>query len=158
MVGADEVPFGIQKDVLCARSLFYREELATIDQNGLELAYKLPDTDVEAFGCLQNFIYTGQVYGMKSGDSIPDFSVLLRAWRLAKKLKMARLQTNLLDCMVVRRQTGCMPSVQNITDAWGNTEEGCSLRIKLIDWMVEYSMCCGFSICIYANAFSERQS
>jgi hypothetical protein len=91
LVGADEVPFGIHKDVLCARSPFYGEELATLDENGLELVCKLPDTDVKAFGCLQSFIYTGQVYRMKSGDSIPDISVLFRAWKLAKTLKMAYL-------------------------------------------------------------------
>ena len=112
-----------------------------MDVDGLELLYKLPDTDVEAFGCFQNFIYTAQV-SLKSGDTIPDFSVLFRLWKLAREFQMTRLQTDILDCMVMRRQlTGYIPSVEHIKLAWEDTEEGCALRIKLIDWMAEYSMC-----------------
>lgn len=129
-----------------------------MDQTGFDLVCKLPNTGIEAFGCLQNFIYTGQVYGIKSGDSIPDFSVLFRAWKLAKTLKMARLQTNLLDCMAVRRyHMRRIPSITNIKEVGGDTEEGCPLRIKFIEWMAEYSMCCGFPSHIHANAFSERR-
>jgi hypothetical protein len=73
LLSLSSTPFGIQKDVLRAKSPFYREELA--NKNRLELVCKLPHTDVEAFGYLQDFIYTGKVCRMKS---IPDFSVLSR--------------------------------------------------------------------------------
>lgn len=147
LVGADEVPFSIQKDIVCAQSPFYCEQSATMEQSRLGLVSKLPDTDVEAFGCLQTFIYTGEVHNMRRFG----FSILLRVWKLAKKLMMAHLQTNLVNYMTV-----CViPSLYDIKEAWGCTETGCPLRVKLIGWIVEYSMSCGFSSCIHANRFSE---
>jgi hypothetical protein len=156
LVGADEEPFSIPKDVLCTISSFYRDESAGMDKNGLELVCKLPDTDAKVFGYLQNFIYTGQVYSIKSQDSIPDFSVLIRVWKLAKKLKMAHLQMDLLNCIIMC-QTGRMPNVENIKEVWADTKEGCPLRIRLVGWIAEYSVYCGFSSRIHANIFSERR-
>jgi hypothetical protein len=105
-----------------------------MDQTGFDLVCKLPNTGIEAFGCLQNFIYTGQVYGIKSGDSIPDFSVLFRAWKLAKTLKMAHLQTNLLDCMAVRRyHMRCIPSITNIKEVGETLKRDVLFALSLLN-------------------------
>jgi hypothetical protein len=67
------VPFGIQKDLLCAQSPYYKTQFATEGpENQIELITKLPDTDTEVFGCFQNFIYTGAVYDRNVGVEIPE--------------------------------------------------------------------------------------
>ncbi|KAH8755080.1 hypothetical protein F5883DRAFT_390135, partial [Diaporthe sp. PMI_573] len=66
LVGSGKIPFVLQKDLLCAKSSYYREKLA----NGYDLEYseQLPDCPVEVFGFIQNFMYTGAV--------IPDDNTL----------------------------------------------------------------------------------
>jgi hypothetical protein len=144
LVGPDEIPFGIQKDLLCAQSPYYREELAKLardGQNQVEMIVKLPDTDVDTFGCFQNFIYTGQVYDKAGGREIPDYPLLMGVWKLATRLRMAPLRVAVLDVMAERRQkTSCIPGTPLLIQAWRETEEGSGLRMMLIGWAAEHSM------------------
>lgn len=139
LVGPEEIPFGIQKDLLSAQSPYYRDQLENRDQNTVELIVKLPDTDVETFGCFQNFIYTGAVYN-KASNSIPDYPLLMGVWKLATKLRMAPLRVAVLDVMNERRQqTSCIPGTPLLVQAWKETEEGSGLRTMLITWAAEHS-------------------
>ena len=145
LVGPDETPFGIQKDLLCAQSPYYREELARLALLGqnekLEMIVKLPDTDVETFGCFQNFIFTGQVYDKAGGREIPDYPLLMGVWKLATRLRMAPLRVAVLDVTAERRQkTSCIPGTPLLIQAWRETEEGSGLRLMLITWAAEHSM------------------
>ncbi|KAL2061606.1 hypothetical protein VTL71DRAFT_6983 [Oculimacula yallundae] len=140
LVGADEVPFGIQKALLCAQSPYYREYFA---QNGgdnqVESIVKLPDTTVDIFGCFQNFIFTGKVYDKAHGRAIPEYPLLMGVWRLATKLRMAPLRVAVLDTMSERRlETSCIPGTPLLIQAWKETHEGSGLRLMLIGWAAEH--------------------
>lgn len=134
------MPFGIQKDLLCAQSPYYRQEFAQSKNDRVEHIVKLPDTDHVTFGCFQNFIYTGEVYDKRAGKEIPDYPVLMGVWRLATFLKMAPLRVAVLNAMAERReQTDSVPSAQLLIQAWKETEEGSGLRKMFIGWAADYS-------------------
>jgi hypothetical protein len=139
-IGSEETPFGIQKDLLCARCPYYRQEFAHTQNDKVEYIVKLPDTDVHAFGCFQNFIYTGDVYDKRGGKVAPDYPVLMGVWKLATRLMMPSLRVGVLDAMAERRkQTGFIPSTELLVEAWRQTEEGSGLRKMLIEWAAEHS-------------------
>lgn len=141
LVGAQEIPFGIQKNLLCAQSPYYRQLFDQDElRNSVELVVRLPQTDVDTFGCFQNFIFTGQVYDKAGGKVIPEYPLLLNIWKLATFLKMAALRVAVLDTMAERRQlTSCIPGAPLLIQAWNDTEEGSGLRIMLIRWTAEHS-------------------
>lgn len=140
LVGKDEIPYGIQKDLLCAQSPYYRELFATQGEAQVEHLVKLPDTDAETFGCFQNFIYTGNVYDRRSGREIPDYPLLMGVWKLGTELKMAPLRTAVLNVMAERRQlTSAIPGTALLKQAWIETEEGSELRKLFIGWAAEHS-------------------
>ncbi|KAF4635925.1 hypothetical protein G7Y89_g2172 [Cudoniella acicularis] len=140
LVGKEEIPYGIQKDLLCAQSPFYREHFAKQGQvNQVEHLVKLPDTDIETFGCFQNFIYTSYMYDKRGGREIPDYPLLMGVWKLATQLKMAPLRASVLDVMAERRQTtNAIPGTALLKQAWKETEEGSGLRKMLIGWAAEH--------------------
>ncbi|TVY39959.1 Transcription factor [Lachnellula subtilissima] len=139
-IGPDEVVFGIQKDLLCAQSPYFRDELAKEGDNKVEYVLKVPDTTVEIFGCFQNFIYTGEVYNRRGGKEMPEYTLLLGVWKLATKLQMAPLRVAVLDSMAERRQrTNMIPGIELLEAAWKETEQGSGLRKMLIEWSAEHS-------------------
>jgi hypothetical protein len=145
LVGPDEVPFGIQKDLLCAQSPYYRAELDKPQHRdqAVELVIKLPTTDVTVFGCFQNFIYTGKVYEKTDAHGVydvPDYTLLMGVWKLATQLQMAPLRVAVLNAMAERRQlTSTIPDVPLMIRAWKETGEGSGLRKMLIEWAAEHS-------------------
>jgi len=58
LAGPDEVPFGIHKDLICAKSAFFSKHFEAQNNDQLEHVVKLPEVDTEVFGLAQNFIYT----------------------------------------------------------------------------------------------------
>ncbi|CZT49089.1 related to RING3 kinase [Rhynchosporium secalis] len=140
LVGADEIPFGIQKALLCAQSPYYREYfIQNGGDNQVEFIVKLPDTTVDIFGCFQNFIYTGKVYDKAQGRPIPEYPLLMGVWKLATKLRMAPLRVAVLDTMSERRlETSRIPGTPLLIQAWKETDEGSGLRLMLIGWAAEH--------------------
>ncbi|KUJ10383.1 Bromodomain-containing protein [Mollisia scopiformis] len=105
----------------------------------VELIVRLPGTDVDTFGCFQNFIYTGHVYDKAGGKAIPEYPLLMNIWKLATHLRMAALRVAVLDAMAERRQlTSYIPGPPLLIQAWKETEEGSGLRIMLIRWTAEH--------------------
>lgn len=146
-IGPDEAVFGIQKDLLCAQSPYFRNELQNQGSDKVEYVLRVPDTTVEVFGCFQNFIYTGEVYSRRSGKEVPEYTLLLGVWKLATKLQMAPLRIAVLDAMAERReQTNMIPGIELLESAWKETEQGSGLRKMLIEWSAEHSKCAGFAI------------
>ncbi|KAH8597322.1 Bromodomain-containing protein [Bisporella sp. PMI_857] len=136
LVGPQEVPFGIQKDLLCAKSPYYRNEFANAEGR-VEYIVKLPETDSSAFGCFQCFLFTGTI--MTAGQEIPTYAVLLGVWKLATKLQMSELRIGVLDAMTERRrQTGNIPGTALLIQAWEETEDGSGLRLMLIQWAADH--------------------
>jgi len=92
LVGPEEVPFGIQKDLLCAQSLYYRQKFAQNQEDKIELVVKLANTDAGTFGYVQNFMFTGGIYDRHGGKMVPDYPILMNVWKLATSLGMAPLR------------------------------------------------------------------
>ncbi|KAL5318168.1 hypothetical protein ACEPPN_013227 [Leptodophora sp. 'Broadleaf-Isolate-01'] len=140
LVGPDEIPFGLQKALLCAQSPYYREWFTKNGSDSqVEFIVKLPDTTPDIFGCFQNFVYTGKVYDKAHGRPIPDYPLLMGVWKLATKLRMAPLRVAVLDTMSERRQeTSCIPGTPLLIQAWKETDEGSGLRLMLIGWAAEH--------------------
>jgi hypothetical protein len=140
LIGQEEIPFGIQKDLLCAQSPYYRREFAQSQINKVEHIVKLPDADVYTFGCFQNFLYTGNVYDKRGGKMVPDYTTLMGVWKLATQLGMRPLRVAVLDAMAERRQqTGFIPSTALLVEAWRQTEDRSGLRKMLTGWAAEHS-------------------
>jgi hypothetical protein len=105
---------------------------------------KLPHTTQAAFGCFQNFIYTGKVYDRELGQGIPDYHLLLDVWKLATELQMPPLRVAVMNAMADRRMaTSMIPGAPLLIQAWKETEEGSGLRLMLIGWAAEHSMFSG---------------
>lgn len=137
LVGPEEVPFGIQKDYLMAKSTFYRTYFAGNESEGIEDIVKLPDTPVDVFACAQNFLFTGKVF--PSLDSIPAYDVLIGVWKLGHELGIEGLCDGSLEAMSeCRRITQHIPATPLLVQVWQDTPEGSSIRKLLLSWAAEY--------------------
>ncbi|KAL0933194.1 transcription regulator [Colletotrichum truncatum] len=138
LVGADEVPFGIQKDFLCARSSFYRDHFKqNPTSDSIELIVKLPDTSQEVFGLSQHFLFTGQV--SDDTESVPSYEVLIGVWKLGHKLGIDGLCDKTLEAMAeCRRVTQHIPATPLLVQVWRDTPEGSTIRKLLLSWAAEY--------------------
>lgn len=135
LVGQEEVPFGVQKNFLCAKSSYYREKLAGRDD--VEYLERLPDCRVEVFGFVQHFLYTGAV--IPDEPPLPSYEILIGVWKLGHELRIDGLCEHTLDAMIeVRRATKRIPSTPLLVQVWNDTPEGCSIRKLLLGWAAEY--------------------
>ncbi|KAG6366441.1 hypothetical protein INS49_000618 [Diaporthe citri] len=135
LVGKDEVPFGLQKNFLCAKSSYFREKLAARDD--VEYLERLPNCPVEVFGFVQNFLYTGAV--IPDENTLPSYEILIGVWKLGHELRIDGLCDHTLDAMLeVRRATTRIPSTPLLVQVWKDTPEGCSIRKLLLGWAAEY--------------------
>lgn len=134
-VGPEEVPFGLQKDFLCAKSSHYRQYFA--DNDDVESVVKLPDTPVEVFAYAQNFLYTGSVF--PNDIHLPAYEVLVGVWKLGHDLGIEGLCDQTLEAMVeVRQATQSIPAPPLLVQVWKDTPEGSSIRKLLLAWAAEY--------------------
>ncbi|KAH8743406.1 Bromodomain-containing protein [Diaporthe sp. PMI_573] len=135
LVGPDEIPFGLQKDFLCAKSSYYRDKFANVD--GVEYVERLPNCPVEVFGIVQNFMYTGAV--IPDDNTLPSYEILIRVWKLGHKRRIDGLCDHTLEAMVqVRQATSSVPSTPLLLQAWKDTPAGCSIRKLLLNWATDY--------------------
>ncbi|CCC08092.1 hypothetical protein SMACR_09465 [Sordaria macrospora] len=137
MVGPEGMPFGIQKDFLCAKSSFYRryfQDKATNNES-VEDVVELRDTSVDVFGHTQQYLYTGHVYA----DTPPDYEVLIGVWKLGHSLGIDGLCDATIDAMIeFRRLTNSIPATVLLVQVWNETPEGSSIRKLLLSWAAEY--------------------
>ncbi|KAK6948373.1 hypothetical protein Daesc_010139 [Daldinia eschscholtzii] len=139
LVGEDEIPFGIQKDFLCAKSSYYRTQFANKqgEDAGLEHIVKLPQATPEVFGFVQNFLYTGSLF--PDTDSLPGYEVLIASWKLGNELGIEGLCEEALEAMAeCRRVTQHIPATPLLVKAWKDSPEGSSIRTLLLNWSAEY--------------------
>lgn len=137
LVGPDEVPFGLQKDFLCAKSSHYLSMFANKHDDDLGLIDRLPDCPVEVFAFAQNYMYTGSV--IPGEDTLPSYEILVGVWKLGYQLDIHGLCDQTLEAMVeVRRATERIPAAPLLVQVWKDTPEGCSIRKLLLGWAAEY--------------------
>lgn len=136
LVGSEEVPFGIQKDFLCAKSSYYRKYFAAQGDDDVESIVKLPCTPIEVFASAQHFLYTGTVF--PSGTPM-SYEVLVGVWKLGNDLGIDGLCDQTLEAMMnVRQTTEHIPAAPLLVQAWKDTPEGSSIRKLLLEWAAEY--------------------
>lgn len=140
MVGPDEIPYGIQKDFLCAKSAYYNEffqQPENAEDGSLERIVKLPNTPVEVFALAQHFLYTGEV--LPGAGTLPNYEILIGVWKLGHQLGIQGLCDSTLDAMTeYRNVTGDIPAAPLLVQAWKDTPEGSSIRKLLLSWAAEY--------------------
>ncbi|KAL7789013.1 Bromodomain-containing protein [Trichoderma ceciliae] len=138
LVGADEQPFGVQKDFLCDRSEFYRRHFEEeVAENAVEHIVKLPEATAEVFGLAQSFLYTGKI--ADESTNVTSYESLVGLWNLGHKLGVKGLCEHTLEAMVeCRRSTGRIPATPLLIQVWRDTPEGCSIRVLLLSWAAEY--------------------
>jgi hypothetical protein len=138
LVGPDEQPFGIQKDFLCDRSTYFREQLADArSDETIEHVIKLPETSRETFGLVQQYLYTGAID--LTDATPPPYEALVDIWKLGHKLGVKGLCEKTLDSMTTcRRLTHRIPSTPLLIQVWRDTPEGSSIRLLLLSWAAEY--------------------
>ncbi|KAI1503088.1 Bromodomain-containing protein [Biscogniauxia marginata] len=137
LVGEEEIPFGIQKDFLCAKSSHYRSLFAEKTDDQLEHVVKLPTTTPEVFGLAQSFLYTGRVFS--DSESLPGYEVLIATWKLGNDLGIDGLCEEALEAMTeCRKATRHIPATPLLVKAWKETPEGSSIRKLLLTWAAEY--------------------
>lgn len=138
LVGPDEVPFGIQKDLLCAMSSHYRKHFATQSDDVVEAVVRLPETSVEVFGSAQHFMYTRGLF--PPGSPMPSsYELLVGVWKLGHDLGISGLCDHTLQVMIeVRQTTEHIPAAPLLVQVWRDTPEGSSIRKLLLNWAAEY--------------------
>lgn len=137
LVGPDEQPFGIQKDFLCDRSKYFKEYLASQNQDTLEHVVKLPEASSEVFGLAQHYLFTGQV--ISDVSNTPSYENLVGLWKLGHKLDIEGLCDKTLEAMIeCRKLTQRIPSTPLLIQVWKETPEGSSIRKLLLSWAAEY--------------------
>ena len=98
---------------------------------------KLPDTPIEAFAFVQNFLYTGEVF--PDAQTVPSYDVLVDVWKLGHVLRIEGLCDRTLDAMSeVRRITDTIPATPLLVQVWKDTPEGSTIRKLLLTWAAEY--------------------
>jgi len=131
------MPFGIQKDFLCAKSTFYKKFFHENPTDEIENIVKLPDTPVEVFAFAQNFLFTGRVF--PSHDDLPSYEMLVGVWKLGHDLGVEGLCDATLEAMSeCRRITDRIPAAPLLVQVWHDTPEGSSIRKLLLSWAAEY--------------------
>ncbi|KAK0645692.1 Bromodomain-containing protein, partial [Cercophora newfieldiana] len=136
-VGPEQMPFGIQKDFLCAKSTHYKQFFSENPSEEIENMVKLPDTPVEVFAFAQNFLYTGRVF--PSENELPSYEMLVGVWKLGHELGIDGLCDATLKAMSeCRRLTDRIPAAPLLVQVWNDTPEGSSIRKLLLSWAAEY--------------------
>ena len=136
-MGPNEQPYGIQKDFLCDRSEYFKNQLGLQKQDTVEHIVRIPDTTSEIFGLAQNFLFSGKV---DSGTSEPpSYESLVGLWKLGHKLIIKGLcEASLTAMLECRRKTQRIPSTPLLIQVWKDTPEGSTIRKLLLSWAAEY--------------------
>lgn len=137
MVGLDEIPFGLQKDLLCAVSSYFRRQFENTPENSVEHVVKIPEATASVFGLAQNFIYTQEVW--PDDGSVPSYEDLFALWQLGIKYEVEGLCSKTLECMEeVKQRTRHIPGASLISKVWKETDEGTQIRRLFLQWAEEY--------------------
>ncbi|PKS07296.1 hypothetical protein jhhlp_005898 [Lomentospora prolificans] len=137
MVGPDEIPFGLQKDLLCAASAYFKRHFEKAPENTVEHVVKIPETTVGVFGLAQSFMYTQEVW--PDDGTIPSYEDLFALWQLGQKYEVGGLCEKTLECMEeVKQRTRHIPGASLISRVWKETDEGTPIRRLFLQWAEEY--------------------
>ena len=137
MVGPDEIPFGLQKDLICSVSGHFKRYFDNVPDNVIEHVVKIPETTVGVFGLAQNYMYTQEVW--PDDQSVPTYEDLFALWQLGHKYEIDGLCEKTLECMQeVKQRTRQIPGASLVSRVWKETDEGTPIRRLFLQWAEEY--------------------
>lgn len=137
MVGEDEIPFGLQRDLLCSVSGYFKRYFDDAPDNVIEHIIKIPETTVDVFGLAQNYMYTQDVW--PDDHSVPTYEDLFALWKLGLKYEIDGLCDKTLECMQeVKQRTRQIPGASLVSRVWKETDEGAPIRRLFLQWAEEY--------------------
>ncbi|KAI1326241.1 putative Bromodomain testis-specific protein [Xylariaceae sp. FL0255] len=148
IVGDDDSVFGLHRDLLSAKSTWFRKYFANKQaekqalgggevKDTVELVLKLPDVNPVVFGLAQHFLHTGTI--LPEGQPIPSYDLLIDSWMLGHEYGITGLCDEALDGMQRNRAvSNHIPSTELLIRAWKEVPEGSSLRNLLLSWTAEY--------------------
>lgn len=137
MVGPDEIPFGLQKDLLCSVSGYFQRYFDDAPDNVIEHVVRIPETTAGVFGLAQNYMYTQEVW--PDDHSVPTYDDLFALWQLGLKYEIDGLCDKTLECMQeVKQRTRQIPGATLVSRVWKETDEGTPIRRLFLQWAEEY--------------------
>lgn len=137
MIGPDEIPFGLQKDLLCSVSGHFKRYFDDAPDNVIEHVVRIPETTAGVFGLAQNYMYTHEVW--PDDHSVPTYDDLFALWQLGLKYEIDGLCDKTLECMQeVKQRTRQIPGATLVSRVWKETEEGTPIRRLFLQWAEEY--------------------
>lgn len=137
MVGPDEIPFGLQKDLLCSVSGHFQRYFDEAPDNTIEHVIKIPETTPGVFGLAQNYMYTHEVW--PDDHTVPSYEDLFALWQLGSKYEIDGLCDKTLECMQeVKQRTRQIPGASLVSRVWAETAEGTPIRRLFLQWAEEY--------------------
>ncbi|KXJ95604.1 Bromodomain-containing protein [Microdochium bolleyi] len=137
LVGQEEIPFGVHKDLVCNKSAFFSSHFEMQSNDQLEHIVKLPEVEPEVFGLAQNFMYTRAVF--QHDETPPGYDTLISLYHAGARLEIHGLCKETLHAMEeCRRITQHIPATPLLVQAWENTPDGSPLRKLLLQWAAEY--------------------
>lgn len=137
MVGPDEIPFGLQKDLLCSVSGHFQRYFDEAPDNVIEHVVRIPETTPGVFGLAQNYMYTHEVW--PDDHTVPSYEDLFALWQLGSKYEVDGLCDKTLECMQeVKQRTRQIPGATLVSHVWAETAEGSPIRRLFLQWAEEY--------------------
>lgn len=125
LVGPEKVKYTAHKDVLCARSEYFRVACSQKWQEGQEKVVPLPEIEEEAFQTYMDFIYNLAIFDGEA-ESLP----LVKFYVLGDFLDDAKVRDKALGLLIARR---FCPSPETAHFIWDHTTSSSLLRQAAYD-------------------------
>ncbi|PVH87826.1 hypothetical protein DL98DRAFT_581062 [Cadophora sp. DSE1049] len=147
IVGAepDKQSFLVHKHLASAHSSFFKAAFESPMVEGTTQTMRLEDVEVETFGVLVHWMYTGEIkaglgsFTNDKGAQDYDLTKLAKVWKLAERVLMPRLQNaTIIDMFINRKLAGDGSLVKVANFVFPNQSEPPSNLRKLIFQLVAF--------------------
>jgi hypothetical protein len=140
IVGPHEQLFIVHRDVICARSKFFRAACSERWLRGKEKRVTLPDVEPSAFQSYLGWVYSGQLEVSSVSSEAIDANVKAADRELAKHVSLymlgdviddVRLRNKAMQGLV--KDTGRIPLAHLATSIWEKTPANSPIRKMIVD-------------------------
>jgi hypothetical protein len=140
LIGPDERRFAVHKDVICAKSGFFRAACSTRWREGLERLIRLPEVQPNIFQAYVDWTYTGKLrLGAAATFTIakePSCRGIVELYLLGDVLDNVELRNKAMKLLSAHVTVYPQPSFQTIDRIWKNTPTNSVLR----NWVVDFTI------------------
>lgn len=139
LVGPDEQTFFVHKDMICARSRFFKAACSERWVEGKEKRVELPDVEASLFHCYIARVYGGKVdverFANEGIEKLPGkddrlVAKLLELYILGDALDDIHLRNRVLQILVL--ETTVLPHAETVKRVWEKTPEHSSIRKMIV--------------------------